>query len=152
MEPLWRFLYEHHSEISTGGVPFLPADERWPARLTQFEQEFDADRALLLIAEDAKGRPIGFTFSRLEGPDDIFATGPVAEVETIVVDPEHRGEGLGQRLMRETLDRLRGMGAETVKLVVVAGNEPALRLYERMGIRPALLDLYAPLNQIAEPG
>ena len=141
MEALWRFLYSHHEAVSTGALPFIPADERWPARLQQFEAEFDAGRALLLIAEDDAGDSVGFTFSRMEDPDPILVTGPLAEVETIVVDPERRGEGLGEALMRHTFDELRGLGAQSVKLVVVAGNEPALRLYERMGIRPALLRL-----------
>lgn len=52
----------------------------------------------------------------------------------IALLPEHRGKGLGTQLLRDLLDE----GARTRKRVSihVEKNNPALRLYERLGFAP----------------
>ncbi|MEJ2087049.1 MAG: GNAT family protein [Gammaproteobacteria bacterium] len=58
----------------------------------------------------------------------------LAMVWGMYVQPAHRGSGLGARLLGAVLDRLHALpGVEQVQLGVTAGNEPALRLYERAG-------------------
>jgi ribosomal protein S18 acetylase RimI-like enzyme len=49
------------------------------------------------------------------------------------VAPDHRRRGVGQRLVRTMLARLRANGVERAWLWVLDGNEPARRLYERLG-------------------
>jgi len=52
----------------------------------------------------------------------------------IALLPDHRGAGIGTRLVRELLDE----GARTGKRVSihVEKHNPALRLYERLGFAP----------------
>lgn len=58
----------------------------------------------------------------------------LATVVGMYVLPDHRGAGLGGRLLEAVLERLRALpGLEYVQLGVTAGNERALRLYERAG-------------------
>jgi ribosomal protein S18 acetylase RimI-like enzyme len=146
LEGLWRFLYAHHSEISTAAIPFISADERWPERLREFQRSVD-DRAAVLMIAEAQGEAVGFAFSTLRPVDPIFASGPVGELEVLVVAPERRGEGIGEELTRRSLVALRERGATTVKVVVIAGNDDALRLYRRLGIEPALIALLGPLGE-----
>ncbi|WP_199873456.1 GNAT family N-acetyltransferase [Ideonella sp. A 288] len=47
--------------------------------------------------------------------------------------PSHRGQGLGERLLRACLARARARGLERVVLEARADNARALRLYERVG-------------------
>jgi len=147
LESAWRSLHAHHSEVGTAPVPTIPADLRWPERLREFEQAFDEGKALLLVAERV-GETAGFAFSTLHAPDPIFEGGPVGELDVLVVLPGSRGEGIGEALVRRSVDELRAMGAETLRVVVMAGNDNALRFYERLGIRPALIDLMAPLDAV----
>lgn len=52
----------------------------------------------------------------------------------LAVAPSARGQGLGTTLMRELADRGRKeLGADSCSLFVLADNEPALRLYKRLG-------------------
>src|SRR5687768_7223934 len=56
-----------------------------------------------------------------------------AHITNVAVDPEHRRQGIGERLMVELLKRARerGMGCSTLECR--AGNEAAVRLYEKLG-------------------
>ncbi len=58
----------------------------------------------------------------------------IAQIWGMYVSPQHRSEGLAGALLTRALERLKGLeGLELVQLAVTAGNEPAERLYERMG-------------------
>ena len=64
----------------------------------------------------------------------------------LAVHPDFRGRGLGERLARRVLDRLRRRGARTFSLEVRDPNPAAQGLYRRLGFRPAgeLPDYYGP--------
>ena len=55
-------------------------------------------------------------------------------VRHVVVDPGHRGSGVGRVLMQEVAARLHAAGIEQWCLNVKPDNVPAIRLYERMGM------------------
>jgi len=61
--------------------------------------------------------------------------GPECEVENIVVNPQRQRHGLGQTLLRELLNHLRGKACEAVFLEVRESNRPARGLYEKCGFR-----------------
>ena len=147
LERVWRGLYAHHSEVNTAGIPLIPVDERWPERRRECEQAFDAGTATLLLAEKA-GEVVGVAFAQLHAPDPVFDSGPMAELDILAVMPDHRGERIGDALLDRTVALLREQGVATLKVVVMAGNEGALRFYERRGIPAALHDLLAPLDAI----
>ena len=58
---------------------------------------------------------------------------PQAELEIIAVDTFYQRIGLARGLFAELADRLRLAGVTEVILEVRASNEPALRLYQRLG-------------------
>ncbi len=55
-------------------------------------------------------------------------------IRHVVVDPKHRGRGIGRRLMEEAARRIRQAGEDRWCLNVKPDNEPAIRLYTRMGM------------------
>ncbi|HET7531340.1 MAG TPA: ribosomal protein S18-alanine N-acetyltransferase [Mycobacteriales bacterium] len=58
-----------------------------------------------------------------------------AYVQTIGVDPAHRRAGIGAALLADLLDEAQRRGCVHVDLEVRAGNDDAIRLYERHGFR-----------------
>nr|WP_202891782.1 GNAT family N-acetyltransferase [Kribbella shirazensis] len=56
-----------------------------------------------------------------------------AELVSMWVAPSGRGKGIGNALMTAVEDWARGIGATTLKLSVVDGNDPAHNLYLRNG-------------------
>jgi ribosomal protein S18 acetylase RimI-like enzyme len=57
-----------------------------------------------------------------------------ALIADVMVEPEFQGGGVGRRLLTTTLRSLRGAGERRICLNVTEGNEPALRLYRRLGL------------------
>ena len=52
---------------------------------------------------------------------------------TLAVDPIHRGRGLGEVLVLAALDAAIGVGSDAVHLEYRVSNEPAARLYAKLG-------------------
>jgi uncharacterized protein len=65
---------------------------------------------------------------------------------SLAVHPDHRGHGIGNRLLQKTLAELVARGAKRVFLEVEQVNTSAVKLYERHGFRPigVLTDYYGP--------
>ena len=90
-----------------------------------------------MVAEDETG-PIGAAWCRTFSPDDpgFGYIGPEIPELTIAVAPSRRGGGVGTALLDALINRARSNGVAVLSLSVEDGNE-AVRLYERVGFRPA---------------
>jgi ribosomal protein S18 acetylase RimI-like enzyme len=58
-----------------------------------------------------------------------------ALLHNVVVDPEQRGKGLGEKLCRAILAKAKEDGAKYAYLQVVQGNNVALNLYQKIGFK-----------------
>ena len=75
---------------------------------------------LVLLAEE-----VGFLLG--------WNVGDEAEIARLGVAQSHRGQGIGLALVRAALIEFQERGVASVFLEVRAGNEVAVRLYERVG-------------------
>ncbi|MEO6629539.1 MAG: mycothiol synthase [Aquihabitans sp.] len=91
------------------------------------------DPAGFLVADDPSrpGELSGFCWTKVHEATDIDPA--LGEIYVIGVDPAHRGEGLGPVFTMAGLDYLAAKDLDTAVLYVEADNEPALRLYDRLG-------------------
>lgn len=88
------------------------------------------DRSCVLVAEEG-GEVVGMStgqrvISTAEG-------GPAVLVEDVVVDPGHRGQGIGRALMEALATWAREQGATRMQLLADTNNAPALAFYDRQG-------------------
>jgi len=67
-----------------------------------------------------------FTVSTAEGA-------PVCWLEDMIVRPEHRGGGLGSRLLQAAIEHARAQGFARITLLTDQANAAAQRFYERHG-------------------
>ena len=75
---------------------------------------------------DGGGEVIGFSVGKL--------VAGVCELESMAVDCEARGRGIGAALITAVTDWARANGADRIELEVRASNARAIRLYERAGL------------------
>jgi GNAT superfamily N-acetyltransferase len=94
-----------------------------------------ADHRVFVV--EGEGRAVGMAtvqvlISTAEG-------GPVGLVEDVVVAPEHRGRGLGRRLLAAVEGWAYQRGLARLQLLADRENAPALRFYEQAGWAPTQL-------------
>jgi ribosomal-protein-alanine acetyltransferase len=91
-------------------------------------RERQLPQATLLIAERKDlARPLAVAFALG------WTVAEELELLDLVVKPEERRHGIAERLVRELFEIARQKGAEVAFLEVRASNEPAQRLYRKLG-------------------
>ncbi|MFL5498287.1 MAG: GNAT family N-acetyltransferase [Gemmatimonadaceae bacterium] len=102
--------------------------------------QLDEPDIIVLVAE-LEGKVIGYTYAGIEDYDYMSLRGPAGALYDIVVDPDHRGRGVGRRLLHATLEALKVRGAPRVVLSTAERNEPAQRLFEKAGFRRTMIEM-----------
>ena len=94
----------------------------WSAK--DFEQLVADEKSLYLVAE-IDGRVVGCC-----GVTNVSGEG---NINNVVVQEDHRGQGLAYAMMRELLIRGREMGCTEFTLEVRVSNAPAIHVYQKLG-------------------
>jgi ribosomal protein S18 acetylase RimI-like enzyme len=142
----------------------LPSLGRLGALLVQMHHEFDPQRFiaasprtevayaaylgsqldkpnLVVLVAERDGEVLGYSYAGVEGPDYMSLRGPAGVLYDIVVDPAHRGHGVGRMLLDATLAALTARGAPRAVLSTAERNEAAQRLFERAGFRRTMIEM-----------
>ncbi len=142
---LGALLVQQHHDFD--GRRFLAPDPRTPDHYAGFlGSQLDEPDVVVLVAEQ-KGRVIGYTFAAMEGYDYKSLRGPAGLLHDILVDPDHRGRGIGGRLLDETLSMLQAKGARQIVLSTADRNESAQRLFTRVGFRRTMIEMTRELDE-----
>lgn len=104
------------------------------------ESQLDERDAVLFVA-DENGEVVGYAYGTNESYDWMSLRGPAGAVHDIVVDPAHRGNGVGARLLTAVIKGLEDRGAPRVLLSTAFRNEAAQRLFRRAGFRPTMIEM-----------
>ena len=145
LQPLWRALSDHQRALT----PHLrdrevPFDAAWASRRRLEAEWLRAEpRSFALAVRDA-GRYLGYAFVRVR-PGAGFAASwalsdPLADLATLVVLPELRGQGIGSALLDSVETRLAELGIADMMIGVVTTNIDAIRFYEQRGAVPFVTD------------
>ena len=128
---------------------FLAAKPRTPEDYASFigAQLEDPDK-IVLVADD-NGDVVGYAYAAAEGYDYMALRGPAGVLHDIIVDPKHRGRGVGRLLLEAALEFLRSRGAPRVVLSTAERNEAAQRLFARMGFRRTMIEMTRELDDPA---
>ncbi|MFO7274245.1 MAG: GNAT family N-acetyltransferase [Bacillota bacterium] len=111
---------------------------------TGLAQAIEHPAAVVMLAED-EGRegPVGYCVGSLQEPPALFRPELYTYISDLYVLPEYRRQGIGTGLV----ERVRGWGylkgAFAVSLIAPTGSA-AVRLAERIGMRPIQVLMYAP--------
>lgn len=145
VEPLWNALQEHHVQITpelaaqTAGRELADA---WRIRRSKYARWLEDPETFFVIAEGA-GHPVGYAFVTVGPPYASWATGDrIAELETLSVLPEHRGDGVGAALIEAAWERLADRGVEDMAITTTVTNVDSHRFYEREGFKQGFVVYY----------
>jgi ribosomal-protein-serine acetyltransferase len=138
LEPIWNALQAHHEKITPELGPATPkrdALDAWRIRRTKYERWLENPGTFFVVAE-VGGEPVGYAFVTIGLPYASWAAGEhLAELETLSVLPDHRGEGVGAALLDAVWKRLAELGVEDMQITTTVTNVDAQRFYEREGFR-----------------
>ena len=142
---LFEQLHRHHLEVATFGPLVHDPEEAWTLRRRWYEQILAAG-GRYFVARDQAGLAIGYGLVELAlGRDDTFdVRSGIAEVVSLVVDEAARGNGVGQALMAAIEAFANAVGADLLKVAVMAGNRSAYSFYATNGFLPGEHVLYRP--------
>jgi ribosomal protein S18 acetylase RimI-like enzyme len=105
----------------------------------------DDANIVILVAERA-GLVLGYTYAGVEGMDYMSLRGPAGVIYDILVDPEHRRNGIGRALLDATIAALKDRGSPRVVLSTAERNVDAQRLFERAGFRRTMVEMTRELS------
>ncbi len=111
---------------------------------TQLE---DPDAAVLVA--DEGGDVIGYAYAAVEGYDYMALRGPAGVLHDVIVDPEHRGRGVGRLLLNASLEFLRSRGVPRGVLATAERNEAAQHLFASTGFRRTMIEMTRELDDPA---
>lgn len=140
LEPLWLSLFNWHAAIGAAQLPLIDRELSWPRRRALYVRLLEHDDAFVVVVR-RHGEPVGYAVAHVhDGPDDTWPTSDrIGEVESLAVVEAERGRGLGTMLLDATEERLAELGATSVAIAVMVGNEAAQRLYESRGMTPTTI-------------
>ncbi len=118
VKPLWEELNRHHCEHSTHFKAHFKAFT-FEERIKQLESR---DAVAVFVAED-QSEFIGYCMASIKAHE--------GEIDSIFVEPDHRNQKVGERLMQCAESWLKVMGATRLVLCVAEANESAFGFYHR---------------------
>lgn len=136
---MWHQLNLHASKRS----PFFSdqfSERTFQLRKEEMVSKAKTCRLRIEIARDATAsRDLGYCASSI----DYFGNG---EIESLFVDDEARRRGVGDALMRRTMEWMRQQGARSTVVFTVYGDESIFSFYARYGFRPKMVMLESSLD------
>jgi ribosomal protein S18 acetylase RimI-like enzyme len=136
---LGALLVRTHHELDP--ARFIAATPRTEQGYGSFLTSQIAERDVVLLVAESRGGTIGYAYGALEGADWMALRGPAGVVHDLVVDPDHRGQGIGRRLLDAVVAALTAQGAPRVVLSTAERNDAAQRLFERAGFRRTMVEM-----------
>ena len=107
-------------------------EEPLPESYVNAFREIEADPNSELIVAESNGEIVG-TFQLTYTPSISFQGGKRATVESVRVDEQHRGKGIGREMMLWAIDRAKQKGCVSMQLTTNAERTDAHRFYENLG-------------------
>ena len=127
--------------------------QRFMAATSSTEQRYGAflgsqlvEPDIIVLVAEREGEILGYTYAGVEGNDYMALRGPAGVVYDLIVDPTHRRQGVGSRLLDAALEELRKRGSPRAVLSTADKNEAAQRLFERAGFRRTMIEMTRELS------
>jgi diamine N-acetyltransferase len=124
IQPLWEKLRDHHVRMSRNFTRHF-AGVTFDLRKKQLLEKSRDGRLQIDLAKDpATGAIVGYCATSINKAKQ-------GEIESIYVEQDYRGAGIGDALMTRALDWLATLAVQKTILAVAEGNESVFAFYRR---------------------
>lgn len=147
LAPLWMQLQAHHLVVAAYQPLLADLEQSWQARRRWYRHLLSTGSEYF-VARDDDGTALGYCMARsIPGKDDTFVVrGGIVDVQTLVVDGDARGRGVGTALLAAVEQYTRDLDMDTMQIEVMVGNDRAESLYASLGFRIAEHVMYRHLD------
>ena len=132
VEPMWRHLTLHAAERSRHFRRYF-SEKSFQERKRELETKAERGPLLIEVALDPGARTdLGYCISSVDGDG-------VGEIESLFVSELARKRGVGDKLVRRSVEWMERQGARTIVVFTVYGSEEVLPFYQRFGFQPKMV-------------
>jgi ribosomal protein S18 acetylase RimI-like enzyme len=129
---------EHHDFDPRRFIAPLPG---LPQRYGEFLLAQAGRAKMVVLVAQRSGEVVGYSYVGMEGNDYMALRGPAGLLYDLVVDPEHRRQGIGSKLLEASLAALQRLGAPRVLLFTAEKNAAARAMFARAGFRATMVEM-----------
>jgi ribosomal protein S18 acetylase RimI-like enzyme len=126
---MWEELNRYHCDRSQHFKEHYLAMTWQKRKYTLLKKTVGGAMQVEIAVEETSGRKVGYIVSTVNSEK-------IGEVESIYVNENYRGMGIGDQLMRDALDWMGQTGAISKQVEVSVGNEVAWGFYGGYGFLP----------------
>lgn len=148
LKPLWLQLAAHHGRRGShleAVAPMRSPEDTWRVRRGLYAEWLRSPLTRAFTVADGD-RLLGYAMLRIaESPGSWEWGDRTGVLETLVVDDEARGSGIGKALVEAARDHLTAHSVRVMNISVLAGNDAAVRFYEREGAVEFVRTLVMPI-------
>ena len=134
LEALVEFWADMSNDPMVSGRFYPPTEEnkaKWRSWVLKVHEE---DEEQVLVAE-ADGHVVGFILFRIRTDAPLWTPHKVAIIYDLYVRPGWRRKGIATRLILRAFEVMRSRGVDHVRVTALSANEPAIRLYRKLGFK-----------------
>lgn len=126
---LWEKLNEHHRKASTYFKPKYEKKTFCERKNEILEKSNNGMVRIELAREPERNGLVAYCISSV-------VAGTKGEIESIYVEEDYKGLGIGTTLIKNAINWMEVVGAKTKEVTVAEGNEEVFEFYRRCGFYP----------------
>lgn len=142
VEGLWCRLLEEQAALEPRFAPADDARRRWRNDFMLWVR----DRIYCIYVADREGELIGFISAHQWSPPPIYRQELEVYIDELYVLPNYRRLGIGSRLVAAVRAWAAQLGAQRLRLGVLAANQEGLRFWTQQHAQPFAVTLTIPLR------
>lgn len=110
----------------------------WTEHITEAVTSHMAKKDVTTFVAEHEGRVIGYATAQISRS----ARSETGTVGYNAVDPDYQRQGVGTALLERVMEFLKDQGARVLTVVTLTVDEPACRMYERLGFKELTRIIY----------
>lgn len=99
-----------------------------------YKQRITGEDGFVRLVEDS-GEVVGYAIGGLHNAEEFRHTDKLAEIESMYLKPEYRGQGLGTQLVEKLRKWAIENNADRLRAEASAGNKAGIRFYRNKGLK-----------------